>query len=135
MKILARILPLLFTLSSVSGCGNPLIGREYAYTRQEPAVARRSPTAFTVRIRIDRERNSVIWQEVAHDSDGELGRDIKTWTGCTFLDDNNWECEPVTAPGADVVNQISMRDGNLSEVYWTENRAYRTQYKVFGFQF
>ena len=135
-----------------SGCGD-FVQREYLYTRQDPAIGRRSPTVFVVRISIDHVARSVVWVENVRDDDGDLGRTIRTWTGCTFLDDNNWQCEPVTAgrwfgditgvhldehtspSQGEVVERIEMRDGQLHQKYWTEDRTYRVRRRIFGISF
>ena len=103
-----------------------VVDREYVWTRQEPAVARKSPTVFVVRLRLDRSSKTVVWAEDVHDSEGDLGRNMKTWSGCVFLDDNNWECEPVSIDGR-IVERIEMRDGQLRQQYWTEDRLFKAR--------
>src|SRR5439155_22784538 len=101
------------------GCGDG-IQREYRWTRQEPAIFRRSPTTFAVRIRVDRQSNTVVWFEDAHDKEGDIGQSSQTWKNCEFLDDNNWRC----ASGAGIEDQIEMRDGTLIQQYWGERHYF-----------
>lgn len=117
----------------VGGCGEVVV-REYSWTRQQPAVFRKSRTEFTVRFTLDRERNQVVWFEDARDAEGEIGRNVKTFDNCAILDAENWECEPF-ALGADVVEQVHMRDGKLFQEYWGEHRAFRVRHRVFGLRF
>jgi hypothetical protein len=111
------------------GCGEH-VQREYVYTRQEPAMGRRSPTTFVVRLSIDPASKTVVWAEDVHDSDGELGREMKTLQGCTFLDESNWECEPLLGPNYEVLVQVEMRDGQLHQKYWTEDRKFRVRRRI-----
>lgn len=147
----ALLIALTLALTS-SGCGDS-VQREYVYARQDPALGRRSSTLFVVRISIDRAARSVVWVEDVRDDDGDLGRTIKTFTGCTFLDENNWECEPVTAGRwfedvsglhvdehtspiqGKVVEHVAMRDGQLHQKYWTEDRTYRLRRRILGISF
>jgi hypothetical protein len=98
-------------------------------------MARRSPTTFVVRISIDREKGTVVWFEDVHDADGDLGRTTKTWDDCVILDDNNWRCEPGIVLGQPGPEAIEMRDGELFQRYWNENRNFETRRKVFGVGF
>jgi hypothetical protein len=85
---------------------------------------------FVVRISIDRASKAVVWSEDVHDSEGDLGRTLKTWNGCTFLDDSNWECEPVSVLEGRVVERIEMRDGQLHQKYWTEERTFQIRRRI-----
>lgn len=98
-------------------------------------MGRRSPTTFVVRISIDRNSKSVVWFEDAHDSDGDLGRNTKTWNDCKFLDDSNWQCETGTVLGERIPDDIEMRDGKLVQLYWGERRNFELRRKVFGIYF
>jgi hypothetical protein len=109
------------------GCGG--IQREYVWTRETPAMGRRSPTVYVVRINIDRAARTVVWVEDVHDSDGELGRNTETWKGCTFLDDENWECEPFVVNGV-VQDHVEMRDGQLRQQYWGEDRRFQIRRRL-----
>jgi hypothetical protein len=106
----------------VAGCDR--VAAEYVYTRREPAVGRSSPTVFVVRVAVDPPTKTVVWVEDVHDAEGDLGRTMQTLTSCTILDERNWECPPVIAPGGEVVDQARMRDGNLTQKYWSENREF-----------
>jgi hypothetical protein len=117
-----------------SGCGNR-IEREYVWTRATPAIARRSPTTFVVRLRVDPEKRSVVWFEDVHDSDGDLGRTSKTWSDCTFLDDSNWECKTGVVLGQVIPDDIEMKDGKLRQGYWGEQRDFTLRRKIFGVSF
>ena len=125
------LFPLAALLSVLNGCGDAL-DREYVYVRQEPAVGRSSPTEFVVRIRPDSEAKSVVWVEDARDSQGDLGRTTSTWTGCTFLEADNWECNHPPVSGQRVPERVWMRDGHLHQEYWGEDRAFRTRRRLFG---
>lgn len=109
--------------------------REYVYTRQEPAVGRKSPTLYAVRIRIDRAAKAVVWVEDVSDNEGDLGRTVRTWEGCTFLDEDNWKCQPVLGFDGEIVDHIEMRDGQLRQQYWTEDRLFRLRRRVGPFAF
>jgi hypothetical protein len=149
---LSALLIVLTVAGAFSGCGDS-VQREYVYTRQDPALGRRSSTVFVVRISIDRAARSIVWVEDVRDDNGDLGRTIKTFTGCTFLDENNWECEPMTAGQwfkditgihvdehtsltvGEVVEHIAMREGQLHQKYWTEERTYRLRRRILGITF
>jgi len=118
-----RLGSLLVALGSFAACGGE---KEYVYTRQTPAVGRISPTEFTVRLTLDRPAKTVTWMETARDREGEIGSEISTLNNCTFLDDQNWECEPLYSPVApfQILTQVRMRDGQLFHRYWHENRVF-----------
>ena len=60
--------------------------KTYVWTRQEPALGRRSSTAFEVRLTINMSSGTVAWLEEVRDSDGYIGRNLKTYSGCTVFD-------------------------------------------------
>jgi hypothetical protein len=118
------------TIPLLTACADA-VTREYVWTRPEPALGRKSPTLFVVRIAIDRPARSVQWLLYASDAEGELGSEARTWTDCTFVDDRNWQCPPEYA-GDRVVNRIGMRDGVLRQAYWSEERIYKVRRRVAG---
>jgi hypothetical protein len=98
-------------------------------------MARRSPTTFVVRLRVDRGKRSVIWFEDVHDNEGDIGRTTKTWNDCVFLDDNNWECKTGLVLGQVIPDHIEMKDGQLRQRYWGEQRDFTLSRKLFGVSF
>ena len=125
----AVVVGLVAIVASV-GCDG-VVQREYVYTRREPAAGRKSPTVYVVRLRIDKQAKTVVWFEDVHDSEGNLGRTTKTWTGCIFLDDFNWQCDPVsTTHDFKVVDEIEMRDGQLRQQYWGEDRVFQVRRRM-----
>jgi hypothetical protein len=122
---------LLITMSLLCGCSD-WIKTEYVWTRQAPAMGRKSPTVFVVKISIDRPARTVQWLQDVRDAQGELGTSAKTWTECIFVDDANWQCPPIEVDGVGVVNQVMMRDGVLRELYWSEQRVYKPRRRVAG---
>jgi hypothetical protein len=124
----SRFLPIaaLITLTlSISACEK--FEREYSYTRATPAADRKSPTTFTVRIKLDTERRIVDWLEDVRDTEGYLGRAIKQYTDCQIFDRSNWKCWLFER------DYIEMADGKLRQYYWSENRDYKTTYPVLNF--
>jgi hypothetical protein len=116
------------------GCSSS-VQNEYVWTRQEPAMARGSPTTYVVRISVDPKTKSVVWFEDVHDDDGDLGRNTKTWTGCTFLDSDNWRCETGAIGGQIIPDDIEMKEGQLFQRYWSEQRKFVRRRNVFGVRF
>lgn len=104
------------------------VGKEYTWTRTEPAAGRRTPTEFRVRVRVDEASGKVVWLMKASDADGEIGSESQTWSDCTCVDEENWECVPLRGPDGAVISQIRMRDGNLHQFYWGEERAFRVRW-------
>jgi hypothetical protein len=129
----ARIVLLALLVGALGACGK--IQREYVWTRQEPAAARRSPTTFVVRISIDPASKSVVWFEDVHDADGDLGRNTHAWKNCTFLATDNWKCETGFVFGQHIPNDIEMKDGKLFQHYWGEERNFTVSRKIFGLSF
>ncbi len=119
-------------LASVSGCGDPA-QQEYVWTRPGPAMGRRLPTTFVVRISIDRQNKSVVWFEDVRDGDDNIDQSTKTWNSCEFLDDSNWHCEAGAVFGQGIPNDIEMRDGKLVQRYWGEVRDFQLRRKIFDF--
>jgi hypothetical protein len=62
---------------SAGGCSD--LPTEYTYTRQEPAVGRRSPAVFTVRIAVDANKRTVVWAEDVRDADGLWPIVVSLW--------------------------------------------------------
>jgi hypothetical protein len=115
--------------TSTAGCS--AFKKEYTWTRKDPALFRRSPTTFSIRLNVQPAQGRVLWLQAATDSDGVIGTEIDTLAGCTFFDPNNWEWEP----GYGFDRHVSMRGGKLHESYWGEERNYRTAYRIFGHTF
>ena len=67
-----------------------------------------------------------------HDVEGDLGRRLVTRTGCTILDELNWECPGPIVPNLGDVNRIAMRNGQLVQQYWNENRLFKRRLNVLG---
>ncbi len=118
-----RLVAVLAALMS-AGCAQ----REYTYSRNEPAIGRGSPTVFSVRIRVDRDDSAVTWIEHVYDADGMIDESGRTLTGCTILDENNWEWCIDESPN----ERVWMRDGRLHQDYWGEHRVYRSWHVAFG---
>lgn len=118
----------LINLVSLSACG--MVQTEYAYTRSTPAAGRTSPTKFTVQFTVDAAAKSVVWFEDVSDAEGDLGRNSKTWSNCTILDRDNWHCPPITDANVGVLEQISMRNGRLAQIYWGTQRDFTKQYRI-----
>ena len=120
-------------LLGMLGCTDA--GSEFVYTRREPAAGRRSPTTFRVRVKVDIGRGTITWLEDVSDSDGDLGRTIRTFKDCTIFDETNWDCSPTFVDGEGIVDHVQMRDGSLSHFYWKEHRDYKRTRRSFGIHF
>ena len=129
-----RLTVLICSAFLLVSCGEG-VRQEYRYTRQTPAVGRKTPTVFVVRVAVDRSANTVVWAEDVHDSEGDLGRELQTWEHCTILDDSNWDCPAVVVPVQGEVNHVQMRDGNLTQRYWGESRNFQTVRRFAGLSF
>lgn len=115
-------------------CTSP-VHTEYVWTRQEPAIGRKTPTTYVVRISVDPNAKSVVWFEDVHDDEGDLGRSTKNWTGCAFLDIDNWRCETGALGELVIPDDIEMKEGQLFQRYWSEQRSFVRRRKVFGVRF
>lgn len=128
-------LPLVALIALIGACTG-VVSKEYTYTRSTPAIGRSSPTTFIVRLSVDSVRRQVIWFADVHDEEGDLGRTTHTWEACTILDSRNWECPPVAPPpDYQTVHQVSMRNGQLFEYYWSDERQYKTKHRILGIGF
>ncbi len=130
----ARLASTVTILAIVPGCASQ-VEREYVWTRATPALARRTPTTFVIRLKLDRDKRSVVWFEDVHDDDGDLGRTTKTWTDCVVLDDENWECKTGMVLGQVIPDDIEMRSGQLHQRYWGEERHFTLRRKILGVWF
>lgn len=106
------------------GCGR--VERVYTWTRQEPAQGRTSPTVYEVRFRVDEAKKTVRWIEDVGDRDGEIGRHFQTWFHCEIFTKADWECVNPVIPHL----RIEMKDGNLRQSYWGEDRRFHSRYAV-----
>ena len=132
--VFVRLLSILALPVIVVGCEGR-VEREYVWTRATPALARRTPTTFMVRLRLDPGKKSVVWLEDAYDDDGALGRTTKTWNGCVVFDEENWECKTGMVLGQVIPDDIEMRNGQLYQRYWGEERHFSLRRKVLGLSF
>ena len=132
--VLARRAFALTLVAIVTGCASP-VEREYVWTRATPALARRTPTTFVIRLKLDRDKRSVVWFEDVHDGDGDLGRTTKTWSNCVVLDDDNWDCKTGMVLGQVIPDDIEMRSGQLHQRYWGEERHFTLRRKILGVSF
>lgn len=114
------------------GCSRP--EADYVWVRSEPpafaaSAAKNEKTTFVIRLRVDVGAKKVTWRELVYFRDTKLSDAIREWTNCNVLDENNWDCHPESIPslGAVEQNEISMRDGRLSQNYWTEQRRYESK--------
>jgi len=119
-KIKARAV-LAVLVASLSACSGEY---EYVYTRPEPAVGRRGPTTFTIRLRLDKAQNQVIWDQRASDDEGIISQELRTLRPCTFLSDDTWACDPFVDFGGITREQVEMRDGRLKRLYWGTTQEY-----------
>ena len=113
-------------LLTALGCGR--VEQVYTWTRQEPALGRRSPTVFVVRVRVDEASKTVTVIEDVHDSDGDLGRNIDVWKECEIFNGSNWSCGHLYMPPDSCC--IEMKDGELDQHYWGEYRQFRSRYTL-----
>jgi len=102
------------------------VERVYTYTRQQPAIFRRTPTVFEVRVRVDEDKREVRWIQDSYDSDGDLGRNIEIYTDCKIFNKTNWKCSSALPDKV----WIEMREGKLFQHYWTEDRVFGSRYSL-----
>ena len=122
------LLATLAALASLAATGCLGVSTEYEWTRKDPALFRRSPTTFHVRLNVLPAQNLVLWLQSATDADGPIDTEIDSLAGCAFFDPNNWEWNEF----GDSHRRVSMRNGTLHESYWGEERDYREVHRFLG---
>ena len=116
-----RIFPVLLLLILLCSCG--AFEKVYVWTRNEPAVGRRSPTTYVVRLNVDERGKKVAWLEHVYDDEGPIGDNIYNYKDCEVFDKENWSCTLLTGK-----NDIALRDGELAQIYWTERRRFESKW-------
>jgi len=118
----------LISLLSLSACG--MVQTTYEYTRSTPAAGRTSPTKFAVQFTVDAAGKSVVWFEDVSDAEGDLGRNSKTWSNCTILNRDNWHCPAITDANIGVLEQVLMRNGKLTKIYWGDQMEFTRTHRI-----
>jgi hypothetical protein len=124
----AARLAALAAIMAIGATGCFGVGTEYEWTRKDPALFRRSPTTFHVRLKVLPAQNLVLWLQSATDADGPIDTEIDSLAGCAFFDSNNWEWNEF----GDSHRRVSMRKGKLHESYWGEERDFREVHRFLG---
>jgi hypothetical protein len=116
LKVNLKILIVLLLVATQAGCIK--IEKEYYWDRNENE-------RFTLRWQINDKHNLVLLN--SYISNGDTQSYISDYfTKCQFYDDKNWKCGTISES-----ESISMTNGKLHWHYWSEERAYKSTYRVF----
>jgi hypothetical protein len=127
-------------LALLAGCSAPtsFVTREYTWIQREDGIGMKAPITYTVRYQWV--HDTLYWNVKAVDAEGltDIQRDEyavgSQLVPCQFWDDNNWRCE-FRAMGGEPPVWVAMNKGQLKWFYWTELRAMKPNYVIFGHSF